>query len=180
MQFSFIKSSLNTTCITSFYGKRQYGKISKLQNRLICLLDGKILCRFTQPQNKPYAFSTKPMMLIMLMYTHFDAKFVTFWILKTKNSSNQIFVVARFGIVKSGHSLFKIQVIFFRESTFVAFDKSAFITSCATQSDELFRKIIAMHGFLTACASWTRQHAETAAFAANRSHSIYILKQLRN
>ena len=113
------------------------------------------------------------------MYTHFDAKFVTFWILKTKNSSNQIFVVARFGIVKSGHSLFKIQVIFFRESTFVAFDKSAFITSCATQSDELFRKIIAMHGFLTACASWTRQHAETAAFAANRSHSIYILKQLR-
>ena len=180
MQFSFIKSSLNTTCITSFYGKRQYDKISKLQNRLICLLDGKILCRFTQPQNKPYAFSTKPMMLIMLMYTHFDAKFVTFWILKTKNSSNQIFVVDRFGIVKSGHSLFKIQVIFFRESTFVAFDKSAFITSCATQSDELFRKIIAMHGFLTACASWARQHAETAAFAANRSHSIYILKQLNN
>ena len=108
MQFSFIKSSLNTACITSFYGKRQYDKISKLQNRLICLLDGKILCRFTQPQNKPYAFSTKPMML----YTHFDAKFVTFWILKNKNSSNQIFVVDRFGIVKSGHSLFKIQVIF--------------------------------------------------------------------
>ena len=110
-----MKSSLNTTCITSFYGKRQYGKISKLQNRLICLLDGKILCRFTQPQNKPYAFSTKSMMLIMLMYTHFDAKFVTFWILKTKNSSNQIFVVARFGIVKSGHSLFKIQIIFFKK-----------------------------------------------------------------
>ena len=74
--------------------------------------------------------------------------------------------------------LYLIQVIFFGESTFVAFDKSAFITSCATQSDELFRKIIAMHGFLTACTSWARQHAETAAFAANGSHSIYILKQI--
>ena len=75
--------------------------------------------------------------------------------------------------------LYWIYRYFFRESTFVAFDKSAFITSCATQSDKLFRKVIAMHGFLAACTSWARQHAETTAFAANGSHSIGILKEIR-
>ena len=81
-------------------------------------------------------------------------------------------------VFTKGHSLLDLHY-FLRESTFVAFDKSAFITSCATQSDKLFRKVIAMHGFLAACTSWARQHAKTTAFAANGSHSIGILKEIR-
>ena len=33
-----------------------------------------------------------------------------------------------------------------------------------------------MHGFLTPCANWARQHAEPTTFTANGSHSIYILE----
>ena len=34
-----------------------------------------------------------------------------------------------------------------------------------------------MHWFLATCADWARQHAETTAFSANRSHSIHILER---
>ena len=140
-------------------------------------MDGKIICRFTQPQNKPYAFSTKIVIgylqLILARNLLLSLLFKEEIFVKSARVKLSVEIVK-----KIGHSLFDLQV-FLRESTFVAFDKSAFITSCATQSDKLFRKVIAMHGFLAACTSWARQHAKTTAFAANGSHSIGILKEIR-